>query len=45
MKDYPFPDELDSLGYAFMEIQNQIIKLVNFKNYLFNSSKLIYWKK
>ena len=24
MKDYPSPDELDSLGYAFMEIQNVI---------------------
>jgi len=24
MKEYPSPDELDSLGYAFMEIQNVI---------------------
>ncbi len=24
MKDYPSPDELDSLGYAFMEIQKVI---------------------
>ena len=26
MKQYPSPDELDSLGYAFMEIQ-KVIKL------------------
>lgn len=25
MKEYPSPDELDSIGYAFMEIQNIII--------------------
>ena len=25
MKEYPSPDELDILGYAFMEIQNIII--------------------
>ena len=24
MKEYPSPDELDSLGYGFMEIQNVI---------------------
>jgi hypothetical protein len=24
MNEYPFPDELDSLGYAFMEIQKVI---------------------
>ena len=24
MKEYPSPDELDSLGYAFMEIQKVI---------------------
>ncbi len=24
MKEYPSPDELDNLGYAFMEIQNVI---------------------
>ncbi|WP_296866335.1 hypothetical protein [uncultured Methanobrevibacter sp.] len=24
MKEYPSPDELDSLGYAFTEIQNVI---------------------
>ena len=24
MKEYPYPDELDSLGYAFTEIQNVI---------------------
>ncbi len=23
MKEYPSPDELDSLGYAFMEIQKE----------------------
>ena len=43
MNEYPSPDELDSLGYAFMEIQTEIRLRKYFK--IFSSNRLKKYSK